>query len=248
MYIAIENAFATGLEIVERLKTTQEENIHQAAKLIAEAHIAGKNFYVSGSGHSHSVSEELYGRAGSLAFTIPILTSELTLTEHPTKSTFIERLNGYATILADLYEISNGDVILIASNSGRNAYPVELAIEAKNRGAKVICITCMKHTKEVTSRHESGKRLFEVSDVVIDNCGEAGDAATYMEGVNTPIFPTSSIANAFICGALSVEVCAELQANNAEVEVFMSANIDGGYEKNEAYFEKYGRMYVKKRG
>lgn len=246
MYSAIENAFSTGLEIVERLRSTQEENIHKAAKMIADAHIKGKTFYVSGSGHSHSVAEELYGRAGSLAFTVPIMTTELTLNEHPTKSTFIERLSGYANILVELYQISEGDVVLIASNSGRNAYPVELAIEAKKRGAQVICITCMKHSQQVTSRHESGKRLFEVSDVVIDNCGEAGDAATHMEGVNTPIFPTSSIANSFICGALSVEVCASLKEAGAEVEVFMSANIDGGYEKNEAYFEKYGRMYIKK--
>lgn len=246
MYKMIDTAFSTGLEIVGRIKDTQIENIHKASDLIAQAHKDGKNFYVSGSGHSHSVAEELYGRAGSLAFTIPIMTSELTLTEHPTKSTFIERLSGYAGILAELYEISEGDVVLIASNSGRNAYPIELALEAKKRGAHVVCITSMRHSSDVTSRHDSGKRLFEVSDVVIDNCGEKGDAATQMEGVNTPIFPTSSIANAFICGALSVEVCALLQAKDAEVEVFMSANVDGGYEKNEAYFQKYGRMYVKK--
>lgn len=247
MYKAIDTAITIGLSIVERIKETQIENIHQAADLIARAHANQKTFYVSGSGHSHSVAEELYGRAGSLAFTVPILTTELTLTEHPTKSTMIERLPGYASILAQLYEIEQGDVVLIVSNSGRNAYPVELAIEAKKRGANVISLTNVKHSQEVTSRHSSGKRVFEVSDIIIDNCGEKGDAATYLEGINTPIFPTSSIANAFICGALSVEVCALLQERNLEVEVFTSANVDGGFEKNEAYFKKYGRMYVNKK-
>ena len=72
---------------------------------------------------SHTLCEEFYGRAGGLAFVVPIMTSELTMTEHPTKSSFLERLSGYAAILADLYDIEEGDVVLIASNSGRNAYP-----------------------------------------------------------------------------------------------------------------------------
>lgn len=246
MYTMIEKAFATGNDVVKQIYETQIENIHNAAMLIATAHKNGKTFYVSGSGHSHSVAEELYGRAGSLAFTVPILTPELTLTDHPTKSTFIERLDGYAKILVELYKISEGDVVLIASNSGRNAYPVELAIESKKRGAKVIGITNMRHTQSVSARHNSNKRLFEVCDIVIDNCGEIGDAATSMEGLEMTIFPTSSIANAYICGALSVEVCACLQSLGCEVEVFMSANLDGGFEKNEAYFEKYARSYIKK--
>lgn len=246
MYKEIDQVFTTGLMIVHKIKETQVEAIHKAAALIAQAHAKQKTFYISGSGHSHSVAEELYGRAGSLAFSVPILTSELTLNEHPTKSTLIERLHGYASILAELYEIADGDVVLIASNSGRNAYPVELALEAKKRGAYVIAITNLQHSLAVTSRHESGKRLFEVVDIVIDNCGEKGDAATYIEGVNVPIFPTSSIANAFICGALSVDVCANLQAMGEEVEVFTSANVDNGFEKNANYFKKYGRMYVTK--
>ena len=144
MYKMIDTIFTTGQKILNNLRTTQSENLHKAAELIATAHKNGHKFFVSGSGHSHTVAEELYGRAGTLAFTVPILTPELTLVDHPTKSTMLERLDGYAKILVDLYRVSEGDVILIASNSGRNAYPVEMAIEARNRGAKVICITNLK--------------------------------------------------------------------------------------------------------
>lgn len=243
---AYEIAFQAGLEVVEKIRSTQKDNIIKAAHRIAEAHMNQKTFYVSGSGHSHSVAEELYGRAGGLAFTVPILTSELTLIEHPTKSTFMERLEGYATILAELYKIEAGDVVLIASNSGRNAYPVELALEAKKRGAEVIALTSLTHSTQVTSRHNSGKRLFEVADIVIDTCTKLGDAATYLEGIDVPLLPTSSMANTFICAALSAEVAAYLQACEKPVEVFVSANIDGGFEKNEAYMEKYCRMYIRK--
>lgn len=243
---AYETAFRVGLDVVDKIKTTQKENIVKAARMIAHAHMDGKTFYVSGSGHSHSVAEELYGRAGGLAFTVPIMTTELTLTEHPTKSTFIERLEGYATILAELYKVSAGDVVLIASNSGRNAYPVELAMESKKRGASVIALTSISHSSQVSSRHKSNQRLFEVADIVIDTCGEKGDANTYLEGISIPILPTSSISNTFICAALSAEVASYLHEKGAEVEVLVSANVDGGFEKNEAYMEKYCRMYTRK--
>ena len=82
--------FAKGIEIVKKIEETQEDALQKAAALIADAYASGHHFFVSGSGHSHTVAEEFYGRAGGLAFIIPILTSELTLTEHPTKSSYIE--------------------------------------------------------------------------------------------------------------------------------------------------------------
>ena len=105
MYDMIETIFTTGKEIVERLYNTQKDNLHEASMLIATAHKNGHKFFVTGSGHSHSVAEEMYGRAGTLAFTVPILTQELTLIDHPVKSTYLERLEGYAKILIDLYNL-----------------------------------------------------------------------------------------------------------------------------------------------
>ncbi|MEG0290886.1 MAG: SIS domain-containing protein, partial [Erysipelotrichaceae bacterium] len=98
----IEEVFETGLNVVKQIQKTQSKEIKKAADLIAKAHLDGHKFFVTGSGHSHTVSEEFYGRAGGLAFTVPILTTELTLNEHPTKSGSIERLPGYASILIEL--------------------------------------------------------------------------------------------------------------------------------------------------
>ncbi|MDF9823818.1 putative phosphosugar-binding protein [Breznakia sp. PF5-3] len=239
----VDQTFDIGLGVVNEIHNTQAEQLEAAGKMIAEAHHNGNTFYVTGSGHSHSVAEEFYGRAGGLAFVVPIMTTELTLNEHPTKSTYIENLSGYAHILVELYKIGKGDVVLIASNSGRNAYPVELAVEAKQLGAKVIAITNTKHSLNSKPRNIHDKRLMEVADIVIDNCGEIGDSATYFDGINLPMYPTSSIANAFICGAISVICANALATYGDEVEVFVSANVDGGFEKNSAFMEKYGRMY-----
>ncbi len=239
----IGKVFETGLDVIYRIRDTQQEKLELAGKWIAEAHMAGHKFFVSGSGHSHTVAEEFYGRAGGLAFPVPIMTTELTLEEHPTKSSYIERLPGYARILADLYGIASGDVVLIASNSGRNAYPVELALCAKERGARVIAITSLDHSSRVTSRHESGKKLMDIADLVIDNCGVMGDAALQAEGCLSAICPTSSMANAFIVQSVTAACVEELARHGAEVPVFVSLNTDGNEKINEVYFKKYTRQY-----
>lgn len=230
-------------QVIDQINNTQQDNIKEAAKISADAFVRGNKVFVTGSGHSHTFSEELYGRAGGLAFIVPIMTGELTLVEHPTKSTFIERLPGYAAILVELYRIQEGDVVLIASNSGRNAYPVEMALNAKERGAKVIAVTNVKHSSNTEPRHASNKRLMDIADVVIDNCGEVGDAAVKVEGIEPLMAPTSSFANSLIAQLYSVEIARILVSQGVEVPVFTSANLDGGFEKNEAYMEKYTRLY-----
>lgn len=243
MYDAVNQVFEIGMGVIGKIRDTQMEKLEQAGKMIAKAHMEGHKFFVSGSGHSHTVAEEFYGRAGGLAFPIPIMTTELTLEEHPTKSSYIERLSGYAAIMAELYGIGEEDVVLIASNSGRNAYPVELALCAKERGAEVIAITNLDHSSKTTSRHASGKKLMDVADLVIDNCGVEGDSALRLDGMRTSICPTSSMANSFIVQSLSAACCEELLANGVEPPVFVSLNSDGNETVNDELFAKYTRTY-----
>ena len=232
----IDSVFEKGLSVIKKIQETQKEALDRSAEMIAECFVSNHHFYVSGSGHSHTVAEEFYGRAGGLAFVIPILTTELTLTEHPTKSSYIERLPGYASILC----------VLIASNSGRNAYPVELALCAKEKGAKVIGITSLKHSRSTPSRHSSGKHLEEVADIVIDNCGEIGDACLKLENLEMKMCPTSSMANSFIVQAISVQCAKYIIDKGKNPPVFVSLNNEGSEHVNDEYFETYTRQYVNK--
>jgi uncharacterized phosphosugar-binding protein len=149
-----------------------------------------------------------------------------------------ERLTGYAGVLLEAYPISPSDLLIIASNSGRNPLPVEMAQGARERGIPTIGITSLAHSQSVSSRAPSGKRLFEVCDVVIDNCGVPGDAVLDL-GNGTPlrVGPTSTLAGAFIANSLVSLAAAELMERGIDPPVFVSANVDGGDARNQRLLE-----------
>lgn len=214
-------------------------NIEQAAELVAQSCKNGGKFHVFGSGHSHMIAEELYLRAGGLALVHAILPPELMLHEMPNKSTYLERIEGYAKALADLYRLEEQDTILVISNSGRNAVPVEMCLEAKARGAGVIAMTSMKHSASCTSRHSSGLKMYQIAHVTIDNCANIGDASFPIEGLDYPIGPTSDAVGIAIAQALICRVVDKLVQQGIEPPIFKSSNVDGGDAHNNALFETY---------
>lgn len=214
-------------------------NIQKAADFVTQSCKQGGKFYLFGSGHSHMIAEELYLRAGGLALVHAILPPELMLHEMPNKSTYLERLEGYAQAMADLYRLDEKDTIMVISNSGRNAVPVEMCLAAKAKGAKVIAMTSMKHTVACASRHSSGKKMYEVADVTIDNCAEPGDAAFPIEGLDSCIGPTSSVTGITIAQALVCQVVDNLVREGITPPVFKSSNADGGDEHNQRIFDEY---------
>lgn len=221
------------------IKYKENENIEKASEVVAESINNGGVLYVFGSGHSHMISEEIYARAGGLAYVKAILPDEVMLHQMPNKSAFIERLEGYAGGLLDLYKLDDKDTLLVISNSGRNGVPVEMCLEAKKRGAKVIVITSLTASKASTSRHSSGKRIFEIADVVMDNHAPIGDAAFKVEGVETSVGPVSTFTGVAIVNSLIVGIVDRLNKLGHEIPIFKSSNVDGCDEYNNELFDKY---------
>lgn len=230
--------FHEAERLLAEVLETQADAIAKTTNAIADALASGGTLFTFGTGHSHMLAEELFYRAGGLVKVHPIFDEPLMLHVGASRSSKMERLEGYAKTLLELTpDMRAGDVLLLFSNSGRNAVPIELALAAKEKGVVTACITNLKHTKSCTSRHASGKRLFEVCDIAIDNCGCIGDAAIAVGKYMCS--PTSTVVGAAILEAIVCGVVEQMLAEGKDPEVFCSSNVDGGDEKNAGYLAKY---------
>ena len=225
--------------ITEKIENNCAESIEKAALAVSKVLTEGKKLFIFGTGHSHMLAEELFYRAGGLVQIQPILVDELMLHIDAYASTEAERKEGLAEKIFDDYSMAEGDTVIIISNSGRNGVVIDMALLCKERGVTVIVLTNLEHTYSGESRHKSGKRLCEIADIVLDNCGCVGDACISVDGVEGTICPTSTVAGAMILNAVvaeAVDICAK---GGFSPEHFASANIDGGDEINDKLIKKY---------
>lgn len=226
------------LEKIEKVR--KDENIEKAAEMIAEAIKRGNLVYSFGASHAGILSEEMFYRAGGLALINPIFDKNLMLDVKPiTKTSELETLSGYGKIIARNVEFKEGDVVIAHSVSGRNPVMVDFAMEAKEKGVRIIGITNLTYSKSAPSRHESGKRLFDLSDIVIDNHGDIGDAAVKFENIEQKVGATSTVVGAVIVNSILVAIVEILKNSDILVPIFYSANIDGTKEHNDKIFEQY---------
>ena len=220
-------------EVLARINETQQAKIQQAAEMVADTISDDKILYLLGGGHSLMIAAEAYHRAGGLA-PVDII--------YDKSFGRAERCEGYAKQLLDWYDPPARSVVVIISNSGRNALGIEMALECRARDIKTIAITSLAHSQSVSARHPSGKRLFEIADIVIDNCGVPGDAILEIEGLPGRSCATSTIAGAMIVNMMMAQTVENLVKRGIKPPVFISANIDGADEHNKKVFAKYQHL------
>lgn len=231
------------MRLIARIMDSQTQSLEKAALAIFESLRTGGVFHVFGSGHSHALAEEAYHRAGGLVPVNAIQEVFLTPLTPPGMSAQLERVTGLAKIILDGHDLRAGEVLMVVSSSGINAVPIEVALEGKARGLTLVALTSLSHSQGVPPRHPGGKRLFEVADVVLDNCGEPGDAAVSYQGLPGRVGPTSLLAGAYIINCLVCRVVELFLAKGLTPPVYLSANLPGGDEHNRALEAKYrGRI------
>lgn len=231
----------TGL--LRRVSEEQLPALATAAARIADCIAGGGLFHVFGTGHSQLLAAEVFYRAGGLVPVNAILDLPLSVMINARRSTWLERVPGYAEqVLAD-EPVHDGDVVLVISNSGRNAVPVEVAQAARSRGATVLALTSVRFSRSVPSRHPSGAKLIDCADLVFDNYGADGDAAVRIPGCPTAVAATSTVVGSALLQALTAATVAELARRGHRPPVWQSANGESGDRANAAFIAEYqGRI------
>lgn len=235
----LKRYFNTIKELLNIILESEFKSLEQASSAIAQSIIDGGIVHIFGCGHSHILCEEMYYRAGGLAPVHPILDTGLMLHEGAAKSSDLERFEGYGYVLAKYQDIKKEDILIVISNSGRNPVPIEMAIYAKGKGAKVIIMTSLDYSKSQPSRHSSGKHLYELGDIVIDNHGVPGDATLSLGGVTEPFAPASTVIGATILNAVFARAVEIMHENGIKPPIFISGNLDGFDEHNRGLIKKY---------
>ena len=163
-------------ELLQKAYKTNREQVGFLAEKVAECVKNNKLIHTFGTGHSHMIGIELFARAGGLGNVNAILDPDSLTAFGAQRSCALEKLTGIADVIFDNYKIEKNDMMIISSNSGRNALPIEMAMRCKKEGVFVVALTNLEQSKAAVSRHPSGKKLYEFADCILDNCVPSGDA------------------------------------------------------------------------
>jgi len=183
-----------------------------------------------GSGHSALVARDGAGRAGGL---VPAVLIDDVIDGDA------ERIEGMAKIIAGRFALDTGGVLVVISNSGINAVPIEMAMLGKEKGLTVVVITSLTHSKSVETRHSSGKKLYDVADIVIDTHGTRGDVVLNVPNQEYQTGATSTMVGCAIIQAMTAQAVAIMAENGKTPPILVSANVPEGTEHNHTLLKKY---------
>ncbi|WP_314139445.1 SIS domain-containing protein [uncultured Plantibacter sp.] len=237
-------------EVTSRLaditRAARSGELDPAIDLLVAALERGAVIQAFGTGHSEAFAMEIAGRAGGLIPTNKIALRDVVLrgarSVDDLGGAALERSGDVAAELFAISPVGEGDVFIIASNSGVNGSIVGLALIAKEHGHPVIAVTSLEHTSRVEPKHPSGLRLSEVADVVLDNRAPFGDATIEVQD-GVPVGAVSSITAAYLAQLLTIGVAARIADTGETPPLYISANIPGGDEHNSVLEDRYrGRI------
>jgi uncharacterized phosphosugar-binding protein len=241
-------------ELRDRLQwitDTQQENIRAAANICADSIAADKLVFTFGTGHGGFAALETFPRTGTVTGFRPIVESSMALMHHvwgdggTRQYRFLHAQEGFGKVILKSHRIVDGDCLLLFSHSGINAVIMDMALEFKERGLKVIGVTSLPHSSQTPSRHSSGKRLFEVADVVIDTGVPLEDASQRIEGLQYPVGPTSTSLAIAVGHAINAGTAEELVRRGHQPFVMVNTNTVGvqqAHIQNDKNYEELWRL------
>lgn len=241
-----ERYMQTIRELLDEIETKEIDNIRKAGQMIADTWASGNAVFITDMGHG--VASEMTGRAGGLmalrrfGFTMHIDNPIADCQRNRPREEQVEEDLEQVRVAVRTSQLRRGDLVLVGSVSGRNRLPIELAMACREIGAKVIVLTSLKYTSQVTSAHPSGKRLADVGDLVIDIGAPYGDASLDVPGMDVKVLPVSGIAFIAILWAICGEAIERMLEKGLRPHVYMSNNREGGPEYNARELAEYNKV------
>lgn len=241
-YAGIQGYYQEISRLQQQVIETQLKTLGTIARLMAEVIHQEQRIFLFGTGHSHMLTEEAYFRAGGIAATVPIFTPQvLMLHESALMSSTLERMPQLATPMLDEYGPQPGEMLFVYADSGSNALPVQMAIEANERGLTTVGICSLKYAR-VAPLSVVGKKLYEVTDYVLDNGGNPGDALMPVADLPWRVAASSTVIGATLWNCLLTEAVFQLARDGEDVPVFASYNMPGAIEHNKTVLAKWSQI------
>jgi uncharacterized phosphosugar-binding protein len=222
-----------AIEIMTKIEQTQMENIKKAALAMAETIEQGRWVHTFGCGHATLPIEEMYPRIGGFVGFHPMIELPLTFFTNIVggmnvhEFVFLERVEGYGIEIMKGYNFDKRDCIWIFSHTGINAVNIDVALESKKKGMKVIVFGSAKEAEGKKTRHSCGNTIFEIADIIVDTCVPIQDAVVPLKNHVDKIAPISTIAFTTCVWMTITEVAEILTDRGVKLFIHPSHNIPG---------------------
>ncbi len=224
---------ASTRSVMERIEQTQFENIRRAAEVMADSIQAGRWVHTFGCGHATLPVEEMYPRIGGFVGFHPMIELPLTFFTRITgemgihQFLYLERAEGYGVEIMKGYTFDPRDTMWIFSHTGINNVNIDIALEAKKRGMKVVVAGSAAESKGKTTRHSCGKTIFDIADIVIDSCAPLRDASVPLKNHKDNVGPVSTMAFVTVVWMTICTVAEILADRGVKLYIHPSHNIPG---------------------
>ena len=237
-------------KVMDNIEKTQIENITRAAEIMADTIEAGRWVHTFGCGHATLPVEEMYPRIGGFVGFHPMVELPLTFFTRIVgemgvhQFVFLERVEGYGVEIMKGYNFDKKDTMWLFSHSGINNVNIDVALEAKKRGMKVIVFGSAAAAEGKKTRHSSGKNIFEIADVVVDSCAPIEDASVPLKNHQDKIGPVSTMA--FVTAVwMTITTVAEILANRG-VKLYIHPSHNAGDDTAKERLEEALAEYKKR--
>jgi uncharacterized phosphosugar-binding protein len=219
--------------VMDAIEKTQQEPIRRAAEVMADSIAAGRWVHTFGCGHATLPVEEMYPRIGGFVGFHPMIELPLTFFTRITgemgihQFLFLERAEGYGKEIMKGYSFDPRDTMWIFSHTGINPVNIDIGLEAKRQGMKLVVCGSAEESRGRTPRHSSGRMLFELADVLVDSCAPLQDASVPLKDHGDHVGPVSTMAFVTVVWMTVTTVAEILADRGVHLHIHPSHNIPG---------------------